>query len=396
MMQAAADGLVPTGSRVHSVLPLLLSLAVMAIGGSGCASRAGNAEMPKAVTNSVGMVFTLIPAGTGLIGSPEGEKCRTEMYEWADIGTSKNASRDLRPRELSSELVRRPRINRIEPRQTVLFNRPFYLGVVEVANAQFRRFRASHRTAAPIGMSVPDVLMDPLMNMCVAREALAKLSVHSLNGDRQPVGNVSYDAAVAFCQWLNSLPAERQAGRTYRLPTEDEWEYACRAGTEGRFYWDDKSKIGAHANVADVTGREIWTTHLQFHEDDGFLVSAPVASYKPNAYGLYDMLGNVHELTSSELTYYDWKYGRGSSSCFVAKGGSWSSAEPVVRQAARLWLGFNAARYDVGFRVVLEVRDDSREPGPELQPDRFSEKRWGDEVATEPLFPDFYGEGPEQ
>ena len=104
--------------------------------------------------------------------------------------------------------------------------------------------------------------------------------------------NVSWNDAVAFCEWLT-----RVEGRTYRLPTEAEWEYACRAGTTTKYFsGDDEESLASVANVADGTAKTKypnWTWAIVAR--DGFVYTAPVAQFRPNAFGLYDMHGNVWE-----------------------------------------------------------------------------------------------------
>ena len=108
--------------------------------------------------------------------------------------------------------------------------------------------------------------------------------------DEHPVVNVSWNDAVAFCQWLSG-----KEGKTYRLPTEAEWEYACRAGTKTRYYsGDDPETLAKVANVADATAKAKfpdwkWTIKAS----DGYVFTAPVGQFKPNAFGLYDMHGNA-------------------------------------------------------------------------------------------------------
>ena len=112
---------------------------------------------------------------------------------------------------------------------------------------------------------------------------------------RHPVVVVSWHDADAFCEWLTA-----KTGETYRLPTEAEWEYACRAGTTTRWYCgDDPEGLVKVANVRDASwGRKFGPA--QITGDDGFVFTAPVGSYRPNAFGLYDMHGNVFEFV------HDW------------------------------------------------------------------------------------------
>ena len=112
--------------------------------------------------------------------------------------------------------------------------------------------------------------------------------------DDHPVVNVSWHDAQAFCDWLSKKENKRNR---YRLPTEAEWEYACRAGTTSLFLnGENPEKLALIGNVADASARRkyadwIWTIKA----DDGYVYTSPVGSYAPNAWGLYDMIGNVWE-----------------------------------------------------------------------------------------------------
>ena len=144
-------------------------------------------------------------------------------------------------------------------------------------------------------------------------------------GPQKPVEQVSWDDAVEFCRKLSELPGEKSTGYVYRLPTEAEWEYACRAGTTTEYsFGDSKSELGDYAWYDKNSGK---TTH-------------PVGGKKPNAWGLYDMHGNVFEWC------HDWygdypsgsvtdPTGAASGSHRVARGGSWSLYSDHCRSANR-------------------------------------------------------------
>jgi formylglycine-generating enzyme required for sulfatase activity len=114
-------------------------------------------------------------------------------------------------------------------------------------------------------------------------------------GNRDPVMCVNWDDAKAYVAWLSKI-----TGKSYRLPTESEWEYAARAGSKGTRYWGDELDSSCQfGNFADQTGAAAlgWdkTPDKIFPCSDGHVYTSPVGSFKPNAFGLYDMLGNVWE-----------------------------------------------------------------------------------------------------
>jgi len=161
---------------------------------------------------------------------------------------------------------------------------------------------------------------------------------HFSNNPQNPVEKVSWDDAQAFCQKLSQI-----TGKTYRLPTEAEWEYACRAGTTTRFYFgDDANQLG---DYAWYIGNSQKTTH-------------PVGQKKPNAWGLYDMSGNVWEWCEDNWhnNYIGapkdgsaWLTNDNHSQ--ILRGGSWYFNPYYCRSASR---DFNYRRgsSDFGFRVV--------------------------------------------
>ncbi len=256
-------------------------------------------------TNSVGMTFALVPPGTFKMGSPARER---ERY----------------PDE--------------SPLHEVELTRAFYLGVVPVTQEQYEAFGNNPSCFAAGGED---------------RDAVAGLNTASF-----PVENVSWGAAVAFCEKLSALPAERDLGRTYRLPTEAEWEHACRGATSSRApflfgnalssreaNFDGEHPYGG-APVGEALGRPV-----------------PVYSGPPNVLGLYDMHGNVWEWCAD---WYDASYFEQSPRCDptgppggssrIVRGGSWNSWGKGCRAAHRGMDTPSEADNTVGFRVVLEVR----------------------------------------
>ena len=170
----------------------------------------------------------------------------------------------------------------------------------------------------------------------------------------RPVACVSYNDVAAYIDWLN----KKTTSREYRLPTEAEWEYAARGGTRTIRFWGDDTDSSAcrYANVADKGHG--WRN--PFPCVDGYKWAAPVGSFQPNSYGLYDMLGNVWEWCSD---WYDEDYykssprsnpqGPSSGSNRVVRGGSWFVGPWHVRAANRLRVGPATRIGDLGFRLVF-------------------------------------------
>jgi sulfatase modifying factor 1 len=165
---------------------------------------------------------------------------------------------------------------------------------------------------------------------------------------------VSWDDAEAFAKWLS-----RRAKQTYRLASEAEWEYAVRAGTTTKRYWGDSALDAcAYSNVADETTKQSHSGTIHACTD-GYAHTAPAGRFKPNAFGLYDLLGNAWEWTQdcwnkdysgAPADGASWTIGNCKSR--KVRGGSWFSDPRLVRSANR-GTRIAAARYtDVGFRVA--------------------------------------------
>ncbi len=179
-------------------------------------------------------------------------------------------------------------------------------------------------------------------------------------GDDLPVIHVSWRDADAYAQWL-----ARRTGRSYRLPTEAEFEYALRGGTSDRYWWGDGSPDEAVENVTGdgdrSTTRRSWTAAFRRYED-GFWGPAPAGSLAANPFGLHDMGGNVMEWV--EDCWHD-SYARapddGSAwvnpGCErrVLRGGAWSSTPAMSRSAFRIASGEESTDARVGFRVARDL-----------------------------------------
>jgi uncharacterized protein (TIGR02996 family) len=282
--------------EVHgNLLPAssLLEAHALATQRNGIPLRAG---LPTRHVNSVGMEFALIPAGTFLMGSPESE---------ADRGNSEG------------------------PIHEVELTRPFYLGLYPVTQRQYTEVvgsNPSHFTVANGG------------------------------GLEHPVEMVTWANAAAFCELLSQRDAEEQAGRIYRLPTEAQWEHACRAGTITPFCFG----AAANSTLANFDGRHPY----------GAVRPGPylgrtsiIGAYPLNDFGVYDLHGNVWEWCAD--FYHEGYYTRRArrdptgpreGSRVSVRGGSWSSFANLCRSATRdYWYGSHYCRDNIGFRVALLI-----------------------------------------
>ena len=173
--------------------------------------------------------------------------------------------------------------------------------------------------------------------------------------DHDPVVCVSLEDAEAYARWLSG-----RTGRHYRLPTEAEWEYAARSGTQtARFWGDDPNQACDYANVADQTAKKEYPW-LKIHDcADGAVHITTVGRYRANHFGLFDMLGNVLEWTCSAYTGggYDGHENEctnDAGSSRVVRGGSWVFPAAGVRSAIRSEDGPTLRNFNVGFRLARD------------------------------------------
>ena len=273
-------------------------------------------ESAPLIKTQTGYVLKLVPGGTFTLGSERREQGR-------------------RPNEVMRQ---------------VTLKRPYYIGLTEVTNEEFRRFRKDH--------------------------ASGYVAKQTLDLDTQPVSQVSWDDAAEYCNWLSEregLPPayERREGRFqlkrpvttgYRLPTEAEWEYAARradANQMFRFAWGNSLPVPAQAgNFAGVEAVRLVETELPGHRDD-YVVAAPVGKFKPNALGLHDMAGNLSEWVNDfYLSFVDSSattdpLGPEQAGRHVVRGSNWKST--AVSELRLAWrdtadepsqtVGFRIARY---------------------------------------------------
>lgn len=288
--------------------------------------------------NSIGMKFRKIPAGSFLMGCEESSSdLEKDGFGWVHV------------ENLAEEA----------PSHKVIISQTFFMGAHVVTREQFTTFvRATgFTTEAEISGSGGDGYVASKGQNQQRKQFNWKKTGFAQDANH-PVVNVSWNDAVAFCAWLS-----QEEGQIYRLPTEAEWEYCCRAGTNSRFFTGNGVRtLQGFANVADDSFqkkyRKIDFPCFQF--DDGWPFTSPVGWFRPNQFGLFDMLGNVLEWCS------DW-YGSDyySKSCLEDPQGPTSGTGRVLRGGGRSFppfflrsscRGFNdpgAARNDTSFRVVM-------------------------------------------
>jgi uncharacterized protein (TIGR02996 family) len=252
------------------------------------------------IVNSIGMRFALIPAGAFLMGSPASEDRHRED----------------------------------ETQHPVEITQPFFMGVFPVTQEEYQRVTGKNPSY-------------------FSRSGGGKTKVRKLDTSRFPVETVTHDEAVAFCGLLSECTEEKQFGRSYRLPTEAEWEYACRAGTKTPFHFDETiSADQANYNGNDTYGNGKKGVYRQ--------KTTPVGSFPVNAFGLFDMHGNVWEWCQDWFGDYPQTdvvdpQGAEKGNSRVLRGGSWFNLPWHCRSAFRYWNlpGFRSSRY--GLRVCFFV-----------------------------------------
>jgi formylglycine-generating enzyme required for sulfatase activity len=277
------------------------------------AAWAKHLGVPVEITNSIGMKLVLIPPGEFMMGSPK------ELIE-EELKTP-----DVDPwykEHLPSE----------GPRHQVRITRPFCLGMYEVTQDEYQRVMGKNPSA-----------------FCATGNS--KDAVAGQETKRFPVEQVSWDEAAEFCRKLSEMSEERAARRRYCLPTEAQWEYACRAGSQTQWHFgDEKPRLWEYGWFNENAGDK---THC-------------VGQLKANPFGLFDMYGNVWEFCADwwydkyyAITPEDDPTGSPAGSRRVRRGGSWTWTVPAgrCRSANRdsFTPGDNWA--DLGFRAALVLAD---------------------------------------
>ena len=275
----------------------VISLSVVVF---GFLLSAANAQSPRVVTNSLGMKLARLSAGEFQMGA--GPRLR-------DAGADE------------------------QPAHTVRLTRDFHIGIHEVTQQEFREvMKFSHSFYAPDGAG--------------------KALVEGLDTKRFPAEQVRFVDAVEFCRKLSELEPEKKAGRFYRLPTEAEWEYACRAGTTTAFHFGD-SLASTQANFNGKYPYRSRTGEFRAR-------TSRVGSFKPTAFGLYDMHGNVWEWCLDWYKVDAYKaaaetdpLGPVNGTSRVIRGGGWYSDARDCRSSFRYAEHPLGTYYVMGFRVVM-------------------------------------------
>jgi formylglycine-generating enzyme required for sulfatase activity len=307
---------------------------------------------PKVITDSIGMKLALIPAGEYLMGTSETPEELKKTFP--QYGKDRHGEDRL---ELADE----------RPQHKVRLTKAFYIGQFEVTRGQFRAFVDSGYTPESIADKTGGYGYDPKREVLPDRgEAFAGrdpqyswLNPGWKQTDDHPVVNVTWNDAVAMCKWLSE-----KEGKKYRLPTEAEWEYCCRAGTKTYFSnGNDVEAVAKVGNIFDADSAKNWPQWPEYalKTHDHFEFTSPVGSFAPNAFGLYDMHGNVWEWCSDYHAddYYkksptDDPQGPEDGKVRVRRGGSWHTWPLYCRSAYRN-VNSQRTRYTLqGMRFVRE------------------------------------------
>ena len=244
-----------------------------------------------------------------------------------------------------------------EPVHRVRITTPFYVAKYEVTVGQFRAFvnEAAYVTEAERPTGGGRVFDGQKWGH--KRDANWK-KPYFRKTDRHPVVLVTWNDTQRFSEWLS-----KKSGSSVSLPTEAQWEYACRAGSRTPYFWGDHGDDAhIYGNVADSSGKWLFSVWKNVtNPDDGFLYAAPVGRFRPNAFGLYDMIGNVYEWCQDRFDpdYYRTSPeadppGAASGDLHPFRGGAWSDG---LRSCAwRIGGQANGARSSyIGFRVMITL-----------------------------------------
>ncbi|MDA1018431.1 MAG: SUMF1/EgtB/PvdO family nonheme iron enzyme, partial [Planctomycetota bacterium] len=293
--------------------------------------------LPVEFTNSLGIKFRLVPPGEFVMGSPADEPGHDSPYD--------------------------------ESQHPVRLTRPFYLAAHETTLAQFREFVTANEYVTDGERNGGGHAHD--------EQAVWKhrpgtswkqpgFAGPFQSRDNMPVVHASHSDATAFCEWLNrrTTPVAKTSVHVeYGLPTEAQWEWACRAGSAHQYWWG--TSVDTTGKVLNVGDRTLKAVHPKWPRDvmpmtDGHAFIAPVGSYRANAFGLHDMLGNVWEFCGTRYGTFsktltvnpgDLELSRG----FAVRGGGWSNIPTDARCASRNADPPHFCHSNLGFRVAIQL-----------------------------------------
>lgn len=307
--------------------------------------------------NSLGMKMVRIPEGSFVMGSSE-----------ADIAWAMNVLVRGQPISLENEF----------PFHKIRISRPFFMSATSVTVEQFQAFVNDTGYITDAEEDKGGEVFDVKNSRFSKKDGSSWRNPGWVVEPDQPVTMISYNDAVAFCEWLSAK--ERSS---YKLPTEAQWEYAARGGLPmTQFSWGDQLPDGRRANYADKNTDFEWRDR---DIDDGHKNVAPVGSYEPNGFGLYDMSGNVLQWVRDFYgeDYYRFSpeidpEGPGHGENRIMRGGDWTSGAVSLRCAFRGWARPDLALYNGGFRVVIDTDSPQR-------PFHFSENFLTQEWVPSPV-----------
>ena len=318
-------------------LVVLVALGSLSLATAQESNRAGK---PKQITNSIGMKLTLVPSGEFMMGNGESAEAAAAFFNQTYGGNLRAAG-----------------FNNEHPQHRVRITKPFYLGTFHVTRGQFRQFVAEtgYKTDAEKGANPGAHGLD------IDKKEFGYIANYSWRNpgfeqtDDHPAICVSWNDAAAFCKWLSA-----KEGKTYRLPTEAEWEYACRAGTATRYNsGDDPETLARAGNIVDAMAKAKFPSLSGIKAGDGYAFTSPAGSFQPNAFGLYDMHGSAWQWCADwyGAEYYavspaDDPTGPDSGSGRVHRGGSWFTGPADARSAGRSPATPDHRGNGTGFRVA--------------------------------------------
>jgi formylglycine-generating enzyme required for sulfatase activity len=285
--------------------------------------KAETSQPPPKFTNSLGMEFIWIPPGEFWMGQTEEEK-KLLIEE---------AGEDTYKRFFAREL----------PRHRVTLTQGFYLQTTPVTVAQWIAFHEAtgYRTEAERG----DGAFGWTGSEWKKQKGVVWKTPGFSQADDHPVTCVSCNDAAEFLEWMG-----KREGEGYRLPTEAEWEYACRAGTETAFY---------SGPITEPEGRDPNLEKVGWYRENSGGTTHPVRQKEPNAWGLYDMHGNVREWCSDRYGKYPDgpaadPTGADTGAGRVGRGGAWRDRARRCRAAYRIYVTPGVRDDGLGFRLLAE------------------------------------------